>query len=549
MLSKFNKKFLMSMGIDQPKSELIEFLIEHESFDQFDETEHFYYWFHKKEIVLSDNFGFINKGPYIFKKNDKEFDLNTFEGIARLVIDVQDIPELNKIFNGNFNFGKREYFLRYSKKFHKLEYFMCVHSLVNNKKKTKLFIKHKKYKYFTINEKNYVLVYNGMNPRYISNKNAAFIRPIVHYLYNCNPIKNKFPKYDNYLNSINRRLVSIHQKTKVYNDENFLKTVSDLKNIKNTVMSNTNTIDDLLYKVTNGRPVPKILMDKFPKSELVYLYSMINYEEIDKIIKFLYENVEIYNQQESDEKIKNSQFGLETNYRLHIYQIILDYLLVRFEIRKPNYSKRQFINLDNSNYKYSIIADYISMCQTQDLKLNLKIKSYNRLVQEHDRVSFSISAANIPAIKPHKKYPKIESEGSFEIEKITDKKRLLIESEIQKHCVKTYSHSINSGRCCIYSFLDKRDKKRYTLEIQKKYNESKELVFFLNQIRGKFNEMPNSEILFQVYGILLRNKIFTDPQSAIKHHKNLFDNIPDIKKDVKKNKNIFDNYDDMILPF
>ena len=73
MLSKFNKKFLMSMGIDQPKSELIEFLIEHESFDQFEETEHFYYWFYKTEQVLSDNFGFINKGPYIFKKNDKEF--------------------------------------------------------------------------------------------------------------------------------------------------------------------------------------------------------------------------------------------------------------------------------------------------------------------------------------------------------------------------------------------------------------------------------------------------------------------------------------------
>jgi hypothetical protein len=529
----------MSMGIDQPKSELIEFLIEHESFDQFDETEHFYYWFYKTEQVLSDNFGFINKGPYIFKKNDKEFDLNTFEGVARLVIEVQDNMELSKIFNGNFNFGKREYFLRYSKKFHKLEYFMCVHGLVNNKKKTKLFIKHNKHKYFTINEKNYVLVYNRMSPRYISNKNAAFLRPIMPYLYNYNTAKNKFSKYDNYLNSINRRLVSIHQKSKIYNDENFLKCISDLRNVKNTVMLNTNNIDELLYKITNGKPVPKILIDKFPKSELIYLYSLVNYEEVDKIIKFLYENLEIYNQ------IKSIQFNYETDYKLHIHQIILDYLTVRFEIRKPDYSKKQFINSDSSNYQWSIIADYLSMCSTQNLKLNLKIKSYNRLVQEHDRISFNISAANIPAIKPYKKYPKIDSEGNFEIEKIIDKKRLLIESEIQKHCVKTYSHSINSGRCCIYSFTDKRDKKRYTLEIQKKYNESKELVFFLNQIRGKFNATPSHEVLFEVYGILLRNKVYIDHQSAIKAHKVLFDSLKQ-----EKNKNtIIDNLDDMQLPF
>jgi hypothetical protein len=538
----------MSIGIDQPKSELIEFLIEHESFDQFEETEHFYYWFYKTEQVLSDNFGFINKGPYIFKKNDKEFDLNTFEGVARLVIEVQDVMELSKIFNGNFNFGKREYFLRYSKKFHNLEYFMYVHGLVNNKKKTKLFIHHKKHKYFSINEKNYVLVYyNGMNPRYISNKNAAFIRPIMPYLYDYNRAKNKFSEYENYLNSINRRLVSIHQKSKIYNDENFLRSIADLKNVKNTVMLNTNNINELLYKITNGKPVPKILIDKFPKSELVYLYSMINYEEIDKIIKFLYENLEIYNQQESDEKIKSIQFDYKTNYKLHIHQIILDYLTVRFEIRKPDYSKKQFINSDSSNYQWSIIVDYLSMCSTQNLKLNLKIKSYNRLVQEHDRISFSISATNIPAIKPHKKYPKIDSEGDFEIEKIIDKKRLLIESEIQKHCVKTYSHSINSGRCCIYSFIDKRDKKIYTLEIQKKYNESKELVFFLNQIKGKFNAAPSHEVLFEVYGILLRNKVYIDHQSAIKAHKVLFDSLKQ-----EKNKNtILDNpFDDtLILPF
>jgi hypothetical protein len=554
MLNKFNKNFLTTMGIDEGKSELIEFLVKNESLNQFEETEHFYYWFFKKENVLKDNFGFLqgNAGPFMFKKNNKEFDLNTFDGIAKLVIEVQEKKELSEIFNNNFNFGKIEFFLRYSKKFKKLEYFAYTHSIVDGKGKKKCFIRHKRHKFFSINEKNYVLIYlGGKMPRYISNKNAYFIRPIFNYNF-CINSKVTSSEYEKFLLSVNRRLLSIHQKTKIYNDQNFEQIVADLKYIKNPLMLNTNNLDELLNKITKNKPVPKILIDKFPKSELVHLFSLIEYEEVDKIIKFLYENIEIYNMKEflfNEEKKKmifeNTRYQKE-KFHLHIHSLISDYLCCRFEIIKPNITEKNFINLPDSNFRYSIVHDYLRICAEQNIKLNMKMKSYNRLVQDHDRISFNISATNIPAIKPHKKYPQINSEGNFEIEKIVDKKRLIIESEIQKHCVKTYSHSINSGRCCIYSFLDKRDKKRYTLEIQKKYNESKELVFFLNQIRGKFNAAPSHEILFEVYGVLLRNKIYIDHQSAIKAHKFLFDSLKE-----QKNKNtIIDNPDDMlILPF
>lgn len=519
VLRKFNKKFLESMGVDSQKSELIEFLIENESLNIFDETEHFYYWIHRSERVLRDNFGFLqneNK-PFIYKINEKEFDLNTFDGITELVIEVKDKDQILKIFNDNLNLGKTEYILRYSKKYNSLEYYGYKSCLQPVKKRKMCFVRHKKFNFFKINDKNFVLFYFGRQPRYVSNKSALFLRPIHNF--NCNSNKD----YQNYLYSINRRLVSIHQKTKIYNDSNFVKTALDLQNVENKLMFNTKNIDELLNKVVKNKPVPKILIDKFKKSELVYLYTMINYEEVDKIIKYLYDNPKLY--MEESGTLKNC-----------MRDVILDYLYSRFlPINSDSLDRKDLYQ----NMERSTIIDYMRMCETQKIKLNLKIKSFKRLEQEHDNLSFNISAKNIPDIKVNKKYPKIKSEGNFEIEQIVDKKRLLVESEIQKHCVKTYASSINAGRCCIYSFLDLRTKNRYTLEVQKKYDITKNLLFILNQIRGKFNSNPSGEILFEIYGILIRNKIYPSFELAKKDHLVVLD-------DLKTNNNWFD---DEQLPF
>ncbi len=523
--AKFNKNFLMSMGIDEYKSELIEFLIEKESLNKFDETEHFYYWVFKSEIVLRSNFKFLQgeEKSFMYKANGKEFDLNTFDGISQLVIEIKNTSEIKSIFNNNLNFEKKEYILRYSKKYKKLEYYSYYSYIRPVKKRDMCFITHKKFNFFSINEKNFVRFYVLRSPRYVSNKNAPFLRTVFNY--NFINLNNK--EYEKFLMSLNRRLVSIHQKTKIYNDHNFIKAVLDLKSIPNKLMFNTNNIDQLLDKITNNRPVPKILIDKFPKSEIVYLYNLVNYEEIDKIIKFLYENIGLYDTSENENNLYS---------RNSMHNILVDYLCYRFISHDKDF------NYDN-RYEKSIIMDYIRICEIQNTKLNLKIKSYKRLVQEHDRLTFNITAKNLPEIKVNRKYPKIKSEDSFEIEQIVDKKRLLIESELQKHCVKTYASSINSGRCCIYSFLDKRNNLRYTLEIQKKYNESKDLVFILNQIRGKFNANPSDDILLEVCEILIKNKIYPNLESAKKDHKAILDQIKD------KKENNWEPFDNIELPF
>lgn len=552
-LNKFNKQSISMLGIDDAKSELIEFLIQNERLNSFDETEHFYYWFYKEEKVLRDNFGFLQyeKGPFIFKINNKEFDLNTFDGIAKLVIEIKSEKELCKIFNNNLNVGKNEYFLRYSKKYKKLEYYKYTSCLKSIKNKDLCLVNHKKHKFFTVNEKNFVFFYlNNRMPRYVSNKNAPFLRPMIRYNYNQND-------YENYIFQINRRLVSIHQKSKVYNDKNFLKSVLDMKQISNKLMMNSNNLDEILNKITKNQPVPKILLDKFPKSELIYLYNTIEFDEVDKIIKFIYENLDIYNEKDSNKKNLTDKESLY--FENKIRSIIIDYLSVKFGLLEPDHVKKDFKKIesvpryyDNFFQEYTVsgfdshhIYDYVTMSENQNLKLNLKIKSYKRLIQEHDRISFNISAKNIPEIKVFKKYPNIKSEGNFEVEKITNKNRLLAESQIQKHCVKTYSNSINSGRCCIYSFLDYRDNKRYTLEVQKRYDESDKLVFILNQIKGKFNANPSRDILFEINGILIRNNIFPNFELARNQHKILKESLKNKKKSANSNFEL----DNIQLPF
>lgn len=537
--------FLINLGIDESKSRFINFLVENEDLNEFKETEHFYYWFCKHENVLKDKYEFLKlksstDSSFIIKLDEKEFDLNSFDGIASLVVHVKNLETLSNIFNNNFNFNKTEYFLRYSKVYKRLEYYSNSSSIDAIRKRSVCLVKHKKYKFFSINEKNYVLLYlNNNNPRYISNKNVLFFKPIQRY--NIRQNCSNYQDYETYIYDVNRMLLSIHQKNNIFSKNNFIKAVLDLKDVPNKLMSGVKNFDELLSKITKNKKVPKILLDKFSKSELVYLFNIIEFDEVDKIIKFIYENIVIY----ENSTLNNNVNSYNSNSESKIRKVLIDYLLVKFNFLIPDYSMKQFVDpskktLIQSNFHY--VYDYVRMCESQRRKINLKIKSLNRLIQEHDRLSFNISAKSIPELNVHKKYPNIQSEGNFSVEKIIDKNRLLTESQLQKHCVKTYHNSINSGTCCIYSFVDNNDKKRYTLEIHKRYTSNGELIFILNQIKGKFNCNPSSETLFEIFAILSRNEVFPNYEIATKEKgKPLFSQKKDIKtkKTCNTNTSVF----------
>lgn len=521
MIENFsNKKQIQSLGIDERKSELIEFIIKNENLDQFEENEHFFYWFNRDEIAIGKLYNFLNlkfQQKYISNYKGKDYNLNSFDGIAQLVVDVKCFNEVKKFLGTDLDsFIKLEYFLRYSKKYKRLEYFFYHHKLQQTKHRKNVVVRHKKFKFFSINEKNYVLYYRSNNcPRYISNKNALFLRPQVSLNYQRRHFNISFEKNEKYLKKLNIMLLSIHQKNNLFNEMNFYDLIVNLDTVPNKIMLNASSLQEVLARVTNNRPVPKILTSKFCTSELILLYKMIEYEQVDKIIKFIYENIEVYKNHlksvQSENRIHSnlntegtvSSFGSSEH---SIMVILKDYMCVKLNLKKKSPLKNVLEWEDSRNYHY--LEDYFRFMRQEGKKINLNIKSIRRLIEEHDNYVRSLDLKSISDFKVNRKFPDVKSDNNFEIEKIITKDRLVSESDIQKHCVKTYSNLINSGACCIYSFLDKRTNLRWTMEVRK-INNNKKTYFYVNQLKGKFNSNPEKYLEKEILILVSKYKIST----------------------------------------
>ena len=155
-------------------------------------------------------------------------------------------------------------------------------------------------------------------------------------------------------------------------------------------------------------------------------------------------------------------------------------------------------DVTDSNY---IIDDYVYMIwrYTTPKKFNLKIKSYNAIKREHDDIVLRANNKNTPALKIPKnsKFKNVNLPENFE--HIKTKKRLILESQIQRHCVATYAYLINEDKCSIYSTIYKD--KRYTIEIRKSRNK-----YYIAQIKGMFNSDAPTELI-ELINSKLNNKI------------------------------------------
>lgn len=149
-------------------------------------------------------------------------------------------------------------------------------------------------------------------------------------------------------------------------------------------------------------------------------------------------------------------------------------------------------NMDcDSIYDYKgYISDYIIMTInfSKSKKVNLKIKSVKRILEEHDRLTKEMYEKETPTIKIKKNSKFKNLKMSYEFEKIKTKKRLIQETREQKHCVWSYAEDINKDKCMIYSTIFEGN--RYTLEIRinrKKYK--------LAQIKGFRNSLAPQELI------------------------------------------------------
>lgn len=144
--------------------------------------------------------------------------------------------------------------------------------------------------------------------------------------------------------------------------------------------------------------------------------------------------------------------------RYSVYEQIQELFKIYYKLSltKEHATKRDYM-----------IDDYVYMTwkYTSPKRFNLKLKSYNALVREHDNIVLHLNNKRTPTLKIPKNsaFNNVKLPENFE--RIKTKNRLLMESQMQKHCEASYAELINKDKCSIYSTV--YNNKRYTLELEK----------------------------------------------------------------------------------
>lgn len=264
---------------------------------------------------------------------------------------------------------------------------------------------------------------------------------------------------------------------------------------------------------------------KFSRHDPIYNYLVIkSLRKIDK------ESIDILQQRKelSSTKIKelfSHRFNRIVN---DILQYFLTYIIID-QIETYNHKDIEtLIDIYNENHTYydeendeyggaltysrleSVVRDYVNMCFKAKIKVNLKVRSINQIINRHDKLSQDIAlksfmknkkmTVNVPK---NSRFNELETilaaDKTHQFEWIKDKKRLAMETIEQHHCVWSYYDLINEDYCAIYSFIFNKDKQRYTIEFHKNLAKNE---YCVAQIQGKFNRVNTSGARKYVENIL-----------------------------------------------
>ena len=140
------------------------------------------------------------------------------------------------------------------------------------------------------------------------------------------------------------------------------------------------------------------------------------------------------------------------------------------------------------------IRDYVSDCLTDGIPINLTFKSYNKVLDEHRRITEYVrmerfkKSTNEVNVPKDSIFTKLRTLLPEEFEWIKDKDRLIAEGTIMHHCVCSYANKISSDACAIYSCFYKPEEKRYTIEFRRTRD-----VYWINQIQSKYDRGCSKE--------------------------------------------------------
>lgn len=194
---------------------------------------------------------------------------------------------------------------------------------------------------------------------------------------------------------------------------------------------------------------------------------------------------------------------VENNYQQKIYQMKIDhYVLIESQndILKLYYTEK--LN-DVNSFDISIIEDYIGMAIYLRSKMNMRVKSFSKIKDEHNQMINPYMQKKAKQAKTAKMtipkksiFRELKLSDNFEI--IKTGKRLYEEGIFMHHCVYSYLTKVNKGKCVIAHLIYKDIP--YTLEIA--YKNKK---YICKQIYGKWDKPAPKEVWNYVNEELKKN--------------------------------------------
>ena len=156
--------------------------------------------------------------------------------------------------------------------------------------------------------------------------------------------------------------------------------------------------------------------------------------------------------------------------------------------------------------------DYVNMCISSKQKVRLDVNSFQQAVNLHDEINtadnyYRLHTAPVKVPK-YSKFNGLRKMLPDDFEWIKTRKRLIVETELQHHCVWSYAQKITDDFCAIYSFVDKKgqhtkDKKpkRYTIE----FMIDDKGKYYIEQVQGKYDRV-NTDVMYDFIQKILDEK-------------------------------------------
>lgn len=160
-------------------------------------------------------------------------------------------------------------------------------------------------------------------------------------------------------------------------------------------------------------------------------------------------------------------------------------------------------NLNETEY---LCYDYVNMLMFNTArknreKIKLNIKSINEIRNKHDNVTTYTNInkeTHSVKIKKDSVFNELRNILPSTFEWIKTRKRLILETKIQHHCVWSYADKITNDNCAIYSYVDKDGSKsidgtpkRYTIEFGFNKNTCQ---YYVIQTQGRYDSVNASNM-------------------------------------------------------